>query len=488
MVVAVQFGTSATTDAYVVSMTVLGLIQLWLLLPIRQVILPMFRYDLAQYGEQEAWANASILVNNLTLILLLVTLAAWCFTPTLVSLMTPGFEETTNALASTLTRITLISMAFIVVSSVLEQILFAYERFFLPGITDLVNNLVTLLVLFVLGSMYGIYGLAVAIVLGGICEFASQTPLLWEKRKLYRWNLDFRHPGMHEMGKLSFPLLFANGGASLSRITDRIFASLLPAGNLSALSFAGRPTDILLDLLVSPLQKSVFPHFTRLSAEGDFQTLSRQHARYMGLLFLLILPAAVGIMVIAEPLVRVLYYRGAFDETSVRLTSQALACYAIGFPALGLSRILIRTFVSLKDTWTPTKTSLWRIGIKIFLAWLLVHRFALIGLALAESFSQVIRTTQLFFLLPDQVKGQEEWNTLKSFGQTLAACTVMGVAVYFVKEYITGLFSTPVELATLVLCGVASYSLLMFLWGGEDMQPLLKAATDLGAKYLRRRS
>jgi putative peptidoglycan lipid II flippase len=488
MVVAAKFGTSETTDAYVVSMTVLGLIQLWLLLPIRQVILPMFRYDLAKQGEKEAWGNASVLINNLAIILLLVTLAAWVLTPGLVSLITPGFAAETNELAATLTRITLISMVFVVLATVLEQILFSYERFFLPGITDLVNNLVTLSALLILGGTYGIYGLAAAVVCGGICEFVSQTPILWEKRKLYKWKIEPRHSGMRELGRLSFPLLFANSGMELARITDRIFASLLPAGSLSALSFAGRPTAILLDMFVSPLQKSIFPHFTKLSAEGDFQALSRQHSRYMGLLFFLTLPIAVGIVVTADPLVRMLYQRGAFDETSVRLTSQSLACYAIGFPALALSRALIRTFVSLKDTWAPTKTSLWRIGVKILLSWLLVYRFAHVGLALAEALSQIFRTVYLFILLPKEVKGQEEWATLKSFAQTAATCVLMGVGVYLVREEINGFWSTPIELGTLVLIGIVSYVVLSFLRKGEELQSLLTTLSSLGAKYLPRRS
>lgn len=488
MVVAAEFGTSETTDAYVVAMTVLGLIQLWLLLPIRQVILPMFRYDLTRQGEKEAWGNASVLINNLAIVLVLVTVGAWFLTPSLVTLMTPGFDAETNALAATLTRITMTSMVFVVLAIFLEQILFSYERFLLPGITDLVNNSVTLIALLILGNTYGIYGLAAAVVCGGICQFISQTPILWEKRKLYQWKIEPRHPGMRELGRLSFPLLFANSGIELARVTDRIFASLLSAGSLSALSFASRPTAILLDMFVSPLQKSVFPHFTRLSAEGDFQALSRQHSRYMGLLFFLALPIAVGIFVTAEPMVRMLYQRGAFDETSVRLTSQSLACYALGFPALALSRALIRTFVSLKDTWAPTKTSLWRIGVKILLSWLLVYRFAHVGLALAEALSQIFRTVYLFILLPKEVKGQEEWTTLKSFAQTTAICVLMGVGVYLVREEISGFWSTPVELGTLVLIGVVSYTALSFLRTGEELQSLLSTLSSLGAKYFLRRS
>jgi len=488
MLVAAQFGTSETTDAYVVAMTVVALIQLWLTLPIRQVILPMFRYDLARDGEQHAWANISILLNNLGLIVIVIAAAGWLFAPPLVSLMTPGFEKGTNELAIELTRITMVSIVLISPSMVLEQILFSYERFFLPGITDLVNNLATMLMLLVLGSTYGIYGLATAVVVGAACEFASQLPILWEKRKLYRWRIDLRHPGMREVGRLSFPLLFANSSVEIARITDRIFASLLPGGSLSALSFGSRLISIFSDLLVGPLQKSTFPHFTRLSAEENFPALSRQLSLYFRMMLFLTLPIGIGMMVAAEPIVRVLYQRGAFDETSVRLTSQSLACYALGFPALALGRILTRTFVSLKDTWTPTKTSLMRIGLKILLSWALIHPFALMGLALAESFSQIIRTSLLFFLLPDQVKGQESRNTVKSLGEISVACMLMGVAVYLVKEKITGLFSVHVELATLVLCGVVSYSAFAFLRRAEEVQPLFRALTSLGAKYLPRRS
>src|SRR5262249_54986923 len=234
--------------------------------------------------------------------------------------------------------------------------------------------------------------------------------------------------------------------------------------------------------------KSTFPHFTKLIAEENFQVLSRQISHYFRLLLFLTVPIAVGTMIVAEPIVRILYQRGAFDETSVRITSQSLACYAIGFPALALGRVLTRTFVSLKDTWTPTKQSIIRIGVKVILSWVLVQHFAHVGLALAESASQIIRTLLMFFLLPDQVKGQEEWNTIKSFGQTSAACVLMGVVVYLVKEQITGLFSVPVELGALVLLGIASYGALALFRQGEEMQSLLKAFTALGTKALPRKS
>jgi len=488
MIVAAQFGTSETTDAYVVAITVIGLVQLWLIVPIRQVILPLFRYDLVRYGEQQAWANISIILNNSFLVLLGVVLVGWFSASALVSLLSPGFTEEATALATELTQITMISLIFLVLGKVLEQILFAYERFFLPGISDLTNNIVTLIALLALGNSYGIHGLATAVVLGAVFEFFSQLPILWEKRKLYRREVDLRHPGMREVGRLSLPLLLSNSGVELARITDRIFASFLSVGSLSALSFASRPVSILLDIVVNPLQKSVFPHFTKLSAEENFSALSRQNAQYLRVMLFLTLPIGIGLLIVAEPVVRLLYQRGAFDETSVRLTSESLACYALGLPAIALSRVFNRTFLSLKDTWTPTKTSLLRIGIKILLSAVLVQPFAHIGLALAESLSHVIRTFMLFLLLPDQVKGQEGWNTIRSFRQTLVACSVMGFAVFLLKEQIAGLLSVPLEVTALVLFGCASYGAIAFVSKGEEAFSLLKVLTALGERYLSRKS
>lgn len=484
MFVAAQFGTSETTDAYVAATSVVGLVQLWLIFPIRQVILPMFRHDLARYGEQAAWSNMNILLNNLIAVLVLVALAAWTGAPFLVNLITPGFAEGTSDLATALTRIMMLTLVLTPPSLVLEQILFSYERFFLPGITDLVNNVVTVVVLVLLGGTYGIYGLAAATVLGAVCELLSQLPILWEKRKLFRWKLNFRHPGMYEMGRLSLPLFLANGSTELARITDRIFASLLPPGSLSALAFGSRPSSILSDIVIDPVQKAIFPHFSKLSAEENFRDLARQHAAYLRALFFLTLPITIGLILITEPLVRILYQRGAFDETSVLLTSQAFACYMIGFPAIALSRAFNRVFLSFKDTWTPTKLSLIRIGVKILLAWILVRPFAHAGLALAESLSHIVRTGSMFFFLPSQLKEHDRWGTIKSFGQTLAACVLMGVPMYLVKGEITGLVSPPVELGVMALLGVVTYGMVIFLHRGEEAQLLLRALSAVGGKYL----
>ena len=140
MVIAAQFGTSETMDGYLIATTIVGLILLWVGLPIRQTLIPMFRHDLAKRGERAAWANASVLFNNLLLVLIGIVLLGALIAPYLVSILAPGFDESALSLATSLARITMASVVFVGMGNVLSQIFFSYERFFRPGIVGSVNN------------------------------------------------------------------------------------------------------------------------------------------------------------------------------------------------------------------------------------------------------------------------------------------------------------------------------------------------------------
>jgi putative peptidoglycan lipid II flippase len=483
MVVAAWFGTSATMDSYIVATSIVGLILLWIGLPVHQTLMPMFRHDLAQRGEQAAWKNFSILINTLLLVMIAIVAVGESITPFLVDALAPGFQEDTEVLTSSLTRITMISVVFVGLAAVLSQVCYSYERFFGPGLTKTVDNLAVMLVLLLLGSSYGIYGLAAGVVIGAVFRCIFLAPIVWEKRHLYDFKIDLRHPQFREMSKLSLPLLISTGGNELARVTDRIFASLLSVGSLSALAFAHRPTSVVFEFLVQPLQQAAFPHFTKLSAKKDFGTLSRQLFQYLRVVFFFTLPIGIGMMLTAEPLVRTLYKRGAFDETAVALTSQAVFFYAIGVPAHGITRLFRSTFFGLKDTWTPTKIALGCTGFKILLAWILIGPLAHAGIAMAESVSQIVNALLLFSFLPKEVKGEEGWKTVISFAQSLTSGAIMGAVVYFARET-THLSSPFLELAGLVLIGGAVYAVIGLVSQGEASQTVLKALSQFGGKFL----
>jgi putative peptidoglycan lipid II flippase len=484
VLVAAQFGTSSEMDGYLVALAIAWVVRVWVTLPIKQTVIPMFRHDLSQRGEAAAWAQMSVLINNIGVLLLglaaLLALAA----PLLVDLVAPGFSAASENLSAWLVRILGLSVVFAGLQGVLSQVYFSYQRFALPGIAGAMENVVVIAVLFALGGRWGVTGLAVATVLGSAVQLVLQLPILWEKRSAYVAAVRFGHPAMTEMRRLSLPLMITSGSAELGRITDRIFASLLAAGSLSALAFAHRLTAAANNLLIDPLQQATFPHFTRLSAEERFATLSRQLFRYLRLILFLATPIAAGLMILADLVVRGVYGRGAFDETSVRLTGQALWAYALGFPALSASRLLSRTFFGLKDTRTPTKVAVGRLAVKLLLCWALVGPMAQAGIALAESVSEIVRALCLFALLPAHVRGGEAGATAWALARTLLATAAMSLALVVARDALQGQLPVPLELAALVGIGAAVYGAITLAVRGDEWESLSRVASAVGARIL----
>jgi putative peptidoglycan lipid II flippase len=477
VITAAYFGTSETMDAYLLAITVVGLVQVLVSRPIRQTLIPMFRHDLVRHGETQAWATISILLNNVIIVLIGIVALGWFLGPAIVTMIGPGFSGEIRNVAGSLTRLMMASVFFFGMATLLSQLLFSYQKFLLPGLMSGVNNLVIVVLLVAFTSTYGIYGLAAGVVCGAFCQFALQLPILWKNRTLYSATVDLCHPGSIEMAKLSVPVFISAGGKELARFTDRIFASLLPVGSLSALSFAYGLLGFLQTFFIGAAQESTFPHFTNLSAQEKFATLSRQLFRYIRVAFFITVPISVGAIILGERVVRVVYQRGAFDDNSVQLTSSALVFYAVGFPASSMSAILNRTFFGLKDTWTPTKVAMFSLAMKIVLCWMLIGPLSHAGIALADSISQIVSALLLFVLLPAQVKGEEGWNTAKSVAQTLAAAMAMAAVIYLPQQMLKGVLHLPMELFALIFMGAASYGLMTFFIQRKELQSIISTLT-----------
>ncbi|MGH7858385.1 MAG: murein biosynthesis integral membrane protein MurJ [Candidatus Binatia bacterium] len=464
------FGASAVTDAYLMALVVLSLITMWVTLPIMQVVIPMFRYDLARQGEREAWQNVSVLLNNLLIVFVGIAIAGWLLAPFLTRLIGAGFDAETAELSASLTRIVILGVVFLGAASFLSQIWYSYDRFLAPGISGIVTNLTAVAGILLLAGRWGIYGLAVAVVIGHLASLAVKFPILWRHRESYAFRVDFGHPRMKELWRLSLPVFVSTGGFQIDRITDRFFASLLTAGSLSALAFASLLVHFPEKLLFNPFQTATFPHFTRLIATEKYDALSKQLFQYVRLLFFLAVPAAVGMIVLGDLIVSAVYQRGAFDERAVDLTTLALALYAAGLPAALMGHALNKTFVGLKDTRTVMRLNLFRIGTKIVLALVLIPFLAHGGIALAESVSHYARTALLFHWLPAEVKGDEAWETARSFAGTLGATAIMGVGVYALRHASDGHLHVILQVACLAPIGAAIFLVASWLSRQSEVQ------------------
>jgi putative peptidoglycan lipid II flippase len=469
-VVAALFGATARTDAYFVACSVISLLTIWFTVPVEQVAIPIFRHDLSRRGEAAAWQGASVLLCNLMVLASGVAAFAWCLAPHLVSVVGLGFDIQSKALATSLTRCLLVIVVMTVVADYLAQLLLSYERFALSGIAGIAENVVFAAVLFALGATIGVYALAVAMLIAVAVHVVFRLPILWQHRANISLRVDFRHHGMREMRRLGAPSLLSAAGMQAARVADRLFASLLSAGSISALAFALLLIEIPNRLLLQPVQRATFPHFTRLISEENYDEFSRQLFQALRLLFFLAVPATIGLMLVSDLIVRVAFQRGAFDDTAVGLTSRAVFFYAIGLPATFLSRMLDQTFYSLKETRTPMLLTWIRIGSKILLMWILIPALALAGIALAESLSQILRLCAYLCLLPSAIRREDAARTVAAFARTLASTAAMAVVMLLAKTSPEGTLAVTLHLAELVGMGLGSYLLASWVVQPAEME------------------
>jgi putative peptidoglycan lipid II flippase len=203
-------------------------------------------------------------------------------------------------------------------------------------------------------------------------------------------------------------------------------------------------------------------------------------------LFWFIFPISIGIALLHEPLVRIVYQRGAFSEESVKLTSQAVLYYAIGLSGYSFSNVLSYGFYSVRDTKTPVVIGLVRLGVKILLSFALVGSMSHAGLALAESLSFLLKAALLLFYLPKELRQTEYQKTFQSLGVTIIITAAMAAVVFLTLPYLQGSFginaslsSTFLALAVATSLGVGSYmifSLILQRTELRDISRLVRAA------------
>jgi putative peptidoglycan lipid II flippase len=440
IIVAAQFGTSEQMDAFLVAATIASLIFVWLRSPIRVAFVPFFIDELNAQGERSAWEKGSVIINTVSVFLVIFAAIGWLLSRYLVWLLAPGFSQETKLLAADLTGLMMLSIVFLGIAKLLSAVFHSYQRFGWPGMISTADNLVMIPSIILLTPLVGIYGLVISTVLGTLAQAIVQTPILWKHRSYYKPKVDFTDPTLRRMGWMGFPLLIGTGSTKLASVIDRIFASLLRPGSLSALSYGHRLTYVILELFVNSFTTVLFPLFSKMAGSEDYKDFGKKLFKSIRTLFWIGFPVSVGILVLHEPLVRLVFQRGAFSEESVSLTSEAVVFYAIGLWAYSLSHVLSFAFYSLKDTKTPVVLGLVRLGIKILLSFALIGPMAHAGLALAESLSYIVKAALLLLFLPEELRGQLEYRAVfQSFGTTALITAGMGAVVFFILPIFEGI-------------------------------------------------
>lgn len=429
---------------------------------------PLFSQALVTQGPASAKLMAERVFAVLAFILIIFVSLVVFFTPSIIHVLAPGFVTTPERfeLAVTYTQITFPYILFISLTAHLSGVLNSLDRFASAAGVPILLNIVMIASLLLAPEIGIDYGIALtgSVLISGVLQF------LWvyyaccraEFRIHLRWPIVT--PEIRQLGKLMVPGIIGASVMNINIFIDTILASFLPAKSISFLFYADRLNQFPLSILGIAMGTALLPSLSRQLKAGDYDQAQRSKKTAIEFAIQLTFPAAMGLMVLSYPLIKVIY---GLPLSDTRAISRALTAFAVGIPAYVLAKILIASFFARQDTKTPVKIGCFCIAVNLVLNLILMPFLAHVGLALATSIAAWINVMLLYFYLKKNhwfsLHPSMWWLTLKVCIAALGMAISLGMMQNFWGEP-TSLLGQVISLTCFIFIGISIYASLAFIF------------------------
>ncbi|GAW93128.1 murein biosynthesis integral membrane protein MurJ [Calderihabitans maritimus] len=477
--IAYRFGAGKATDAYMVAYTWPYLIQAVLGFALVSAVVPVFTGYLVKDRKQEAWRAGSNLLNLAAVLLTGISIAGILGSPGLVKITAPGFSTEQTKLTIELTRIMFPSVLFMGLGMLVTGMLNAHRYFAVPAFAPGFTNIIIIVTVLFFAEDFNVHRLALGTLIGFIGFLLIQIPALVRLGFQYSFSFDWRHPAVQKIFWTVGPVILGISVNQIYLALNRVFASGLPPGSLSALEYAYRLMSLPLGIFVAAVSTAIFPAMAEQAIGKKNRELSTTLVQGLGMVLVVAVPAAVGLAVLREPLVRLLLERGAFDRRATLFTASALLYFAGGLIPLAFNMIITRAYYALDDARTPVVTGLLSVGINVILSMIFLPVMAHTGLALANSLAAAANSLLLYRGLRKHLGRLPDRRIGKSLAGTGAASLAMAVVVFKVSGAIrtwSGLAGMKLLLAEVgvgIITGVICFGFLAAMLRVKEVELLM---------------
>lgn len=403
-IVARYFGAGMATDAFFVAFKLPNLLRrIFAEGAFSQAFVPILAEYKSQQGEEAARTFVAYVAGLLTLVLAVVTVIGIVAAPIIILITAPGFTEPVEKfeLASLMLRITFPYIFLISLSSLAGAVLNTWNRFSVPAFVPTFLNL-SMIGFTLFATPYfnpPVLALAVGVVVGGVLQLLYQLPYLKQIGMLVLPRLNLRDSGVWRVLKLMGPAILGVSVAQISLIINTIFASFLVSGSVSWMYYADRLMEFPSGVLGVALGTILLPSLSKSFSKGDYKQYSDLLDWGLRLCFLLALPSAIALGVIAKPLISTLFEYGKFTALDSEMTRQALVAYSVGLLALILIKVLAPGFYSRQDIKTPVRIAIVTLILTQLMNLIFITHLKHAGLALSISIAACFNAGLLFWQL-----------------------------------------------------------------------------------------
>lgn len=479
VLIASKYGSGYETDTYFVAMTATTILMTTLGASLNTTLIPVFTEIEGRGGRKAKLKYLNNILNMVFFITIILALLGFFLSPFVIKVLAKGFTGEQFQLAVKLNRIGLPIVIFLGFTYVFSGYLHSSEIFGPPAIMGLPYNFVFIFYLFFLGDKKSIDGLMLASVIAASTQFLIQVPAIKHQGYRYKVDINLKDPYLKKALILVFPVMIGSAVQQINTIVDKTLASSLVEGSISALTYASRLRDLIISVFIMAITTVVFPMLSKAFSQEDNEQVKRIMGQGINIILIITVPATIGILILAEPMVRILFQRGAFDSTATTMTSQALIFYSLGLVGASLRLMLNKVFYSFQDTKTPMINGALAVGLNIVLNLIFIKYMGHAGLALATSISATFTTFLLFLSLRRRIGPIGLKRYLICFIKTLIASIIMGIMVYLLYFGLTDKFisSGVGELLVLLLSvgiGVLVYFILCSIFRVKEIRVLLR--------------
>lgn len=448
------FGTTAVWDAFVLAFTIPNLLRRLVFEgALSSAFIPIFVEILKTKGRQEAGKFANQVGTALFLIVIIITAG---FYSGLIALNAFGLITGKWVMVFDFLIVLFPYLFFLLAVALSMGILNSEKHFFTPALSPLILNLAWISAVMLIcpalsrDRVTQVKILCFVIVISGAIQLLIQWfPLAARKYQLkLMWN--FSSPHVSRFMKLILPSIVGFSVFNLNMLVDLIFGYFLTSGSSSSLWYAGRLMQLPLGIFAASLGTVLLPEYSHQAAENNLSRLRNMFSFSLRSVFLVMLPATVGLIALAHPIVRLLFERGEFTATSTAQTQAVLVAYTLGLPAYAALQVIVSAFYGIQDIKTPVRVGLVSIALHLVLNFVLMRFMGSSGLALSTAICGILNFAMLIFVFYKRI-GDFEIRQVGLFSLKVFAVSLFvgGVAIW-VDQCFSVLIAIPAGIAVFV--------------------------------------
>ncbi len=432
------FGTGSAIDAFYAASTYPDLVfNLIAGGALASAFVPTFTGFLTNDDHKSAWKLASSIITLVTAVLVAISIISSIFSLQVVRfILAPDFSPEKQQLAASLLRVLLIAPTVFGLSGILMGVLNAHQRFLMPALASTMLWVGYIIGLIFFVPSMGIYGLAWGAVLGAFLHIGIQLPDLFHlSERHFQLTLGLDNPAVREVLILMGPRLVGVAVVQLNFVVNTIIASGLPVGSLSAIKYGFAIMTMPEVAIAQAIAIAALPTFSAQVARGEVGQMRHSLASTLRGVLLLSVPATLGLILLRDPIIAMLFQHGKFDVHSTDMVAWALLWYTVGLVGHSVVEILSRAFYALHDTRTPVLVGAVAMSLNVIFSFAFSALFSNLGwmphggLALANSLATALEMCGLFVLMRRRLKGINGGEIAKGLGAALLGTLGMSIVI-----------------------------------------------------------